>query len=86
MQPAVNRERLWNAFMEIGRIGETKAGGCHRLALSDEDCRTRHLFIEWAKEAVFRMQRRAAKESLTGHGKDDLSCRLHVGDAIRRRP
>jgi beta-ureidopropionase / N-carbamoyl-L-amino-acid hydrolase len=51
MKPLVNRERLWNTFMEIGHIGETEAGGCHRLALSDEDRRARLLLVEWAREA-----------------------------------
>ena len=32
------------------------------------------------------MQRRAAEESLTDHGKDDTNGRAHVGDAIRHKP
>ena len=32
------------------------------------------------------MQRRAAEESLTDHGKDDSNGRAHVGDAIRHKP
>ena len=33
-----------------------------------------------------RMQRRAAEESLTDHGKDNSNGRAHVGDAIRHKP
>ena len=32
------------------------------------------------------MQRRAAEESLTDHGKDNSNGRAHVGDAIRHKP
>ncbi len=39
-----------------------------------------------AQSKVLQMQRRAAEESLTDHGKDDLNGRSHVGDAIRHEP
>ena len=32
------------------------------------------------------MQRRAAEESLTDHGKDNSNGRAHVGDVIRHKP
>ena len=32
------------------------------------------------------MQRHAAEESLTDHGKDNSNGRAHVGDAIRHKP
>ena len=32
------------------------------------------------------MQRRAAEESLTDHGKDNSNGRAHVGDAIQHKP
>ena len=32
------------------------------------------------------MQRRAAEESLTDHGKDNSNGHAHVGDAIRHKP
>ncbi len=32
------------------------------------------------------MQRRAAEQSLTDHGKDDSNGRAHVGDAVRHTP
>ncbi|WP_342640126.1 Zn-dependent hydrolase [Rhodoligotrophos ferricapiens] len=47
----VDSDRLWSALMEIGRIGETAAGGSRRLALTAEDGEARHLLCRWAKEA-----------------------------------
>lgn len=46
-----NGERLWSTLMDIGEIGGTPAGGCRRLALSDEDGRARDLFRNWAQDA-----------------------------------
>src|SRR5687767_14129 len=47
----VDADRLWAATMEMGEIGATANGGCHRLALSDEDRRARDLFGAWMREA-----------------------------------
>lgn len=47
----IDGERLWESLMEIGQIGETPAGGCRRLALTEEDGRARDLFCRWAQEA-----------------------------------
>lgn len=47
----VDGDRLWTSLMEIGRIGETPAGGCRRLALTEEDGLARDLFCRWAREA-----------------------------------
>lgn len=52
--PRCNRERLWNTLMTIGEIGHvevegSKAGGCHRLALTAKDKQARDLFISWAE-------------------------------------
>jgi N-carbamoyl-L-amino-acid hydrolase len=47
----VDGERLWSSLMEMGEIGGTPAGGCHRPSLSDEDGRARDLFRRWAEEA-----------------------------------
>ncbi len=49
--PTINPERLWKSLMEMAAVGATPAGGCRRLALSDEDKAGRDLFVEWAKEA-----------------------------------
>ena len=49
--PSIDAKRLWSGLMEMGRIGETPAGGSRRLALSREDGEARDLFVRWAKEA-----------------------------------
>jgi N-carbamoyl-L-amino-acid hydrolase len=49
--PRIDAERLWNALMELARIGATDKGGVRRLALSPLDGQARDLFIRWCKEA-----------------------------------
>lgn len=48
---SINAERLWGSLMDMGKIGETPAGGSRRLALSREDGEARDLFVHWAQEA-----------------------------------
>jgi N-carbamoyl-L-amino-acid hydrolase len=45
----INGTRLWNALMELARIGATDKGGVKRLALTDLDRQGRDLVVEWAK-------------------------------------
>ncbi|MDX5362250.1 MAG: Zn-dependent hydrolase, partial [Alphaproteobacteria bacterium] len=47
----IDGDRLWASLMEIGKIGETPAGGCRRLALTDLDRQARDLFCRWARDA-----------------------------------
>lgn len=47
----VNGDRLWASLMEMAKIGALPAGGCRRLALSDEDREARDLFADWCREA-----------------------------------
>jgi N-carbamoyl-L-amino-acid hydrolase len=47
----INGQRLWNALMELARIGATDKGGVKRLALTDLDRQGRDLVVGWAKEA-----------------------------------
>lgn len=46
----VNGERLKESLKAMARIGSTKAGGVHRLALSDEDRQARDLLVSWLRE------------------------------------
>ena len=48
---SIDGDRLWASLMEMGKIGETPAGGSRRLALSREDGEARDLFVRWAEEA-----------------------------------
>jgi N-carbamoyl-L-amino-acid hydrolase len=47
----VDGERLWASLMEMARIGATPKGGVNRLALTDLDRESRHLFQKWAEAA-----------------------------------
>jgi beta-ureidopropionase / N-carbamoyl-L-amino-acid hydrolase len=43
--------RLWDAIMEMAKIGATPKGGCKRLTLTDLDKEGRDLFISWCEAA-----------------------------------
>ena len=43
----INGQRLWDALMEMAKIGATPKGGCKRLTLTDLDKQGRELFAKW---------------------------------------
>jgi len=45
----VNGQRLWDALMEMAKIGGTPKGGCKRLTLTDLDKQGRELFRGWCE-------------------------------------
>lgn len=47
----VNGTRLWDALMEMARIGPGVAGGNNRQTVTDEDGEGRALFQKWCEEA-----------------------------------
>ncbi len=47
----VDGARLWDALMEMARIGATPKGGVKRLALTDLDRAARDLFARWCADA-----------------------------------
>jgi len=51
----INRKRLEDSILELGRIGETKRGGLTRLALTDDDKRARDQMVRWMREAGLRV-------------------------------
>ncbi|MGD0641160.1 MAG: Zn-dependent hydrolase [Roseiarcus sp.] len=46
----VNGQRLWDALMEMAKIGGTPKGGCKRLTLTDIDKQGRELFRAWCEK------------------------------------
>jgi len=46
----VDRERLWQSLMQMGRIGPTARGGVGRIALTELDRQARDLFVRWCEE------------------------------------
>ncbi|MGQ7248593.1 Zn-dependent hydrolase [Halomonas sp. V046] len=47
--PTTDRERLWQALMELARLGATPKGGVNRQAMTDLDRQARDLFIAWCR-------------------------------------
>src|SRR5688500_11018558 len=47
----IDKKRLWDSLMEMGRIGATATGGCNRQTLTDLDREGRDLFVRWCREA-----------------------------------
>jgi beta-ureidopropionase / N-carbamoyl-L-amino-acid hydrolase len=45
----IDRERLWDTMMTMGKIGATAGGGSRRLALTDEDREARDQFCAWMR-------------------------------------
>jgi len=46
----INGQRLWDALMEMAKIGGTPKGGCKRLTLTDLDKQGRELFASWCEK------------------------------------
>jgi N-carbamoyl-L-amino-acid hydrolase len=46
----INGQRLWDALMEMAKIGATPKGGCKRLTLTDLDKQGRELFRAWCEK------------------------------------
>ncbi len=46
----VNGSRLWDALMQMAKIGGTPKGGCKRLTLTDLDKQGRELFRAWCEK------------------------------------
>src|SRR5438128_3404087 len=47
----IDGARLWQARMEMARVGATPRGGVCRVALTEVDRQGRDVFIRWAREA-----------------------------------
>jgi N-carbamoyl-L-amino-acid hydrolase len=47
----IDGARLWDALMEMAKIGATPKGGCKRLTLTDLDKQGRELFRSWCEAA-----------------------------------
>jgi len=46
----INGQRLWDALMEMAKIGATPKGGNKRLTLTDLDKQARELFTQWCEK------------------------------------
>ncbi|HEY6431438.1 MAG TPA: Zn-dependent hydrolase, partial [Acetobacteraceae bacterium] len=43
----IDNDRLWQAHMDMARIGATSEGGSNRQALSPDDAQARSLLCDW---------------------------------------
>jgi N-carbamoyl-L-amino-acid hydrolase len=79
----VNGERLWDTLMAMAEVGKTKAGGSHRLALTDEDKAGQELFIGWAEEAGCRIARDEIGNLFAERaGRDESSPQVMIGSHL----
>lgn len=51
----INGDRLWDALMDMAKIGPGIAGGNNRQTVTDEDSEGRHLFKKWCEDAGMTM-------------------------------
>ena len=83
----VNGERLWDALMEMAKIGPGVAGGNNRQTLTDVDAEGRELFRRWCDEAglamgVDRMGTMFARRE----GADPDALPVYVGSHLDTQP
>ena len=83
----VNGARLWNALMEMAKIGATPKGGCKRLTLTDLDKQSRQLFQQWCEAEgctvkIDEMGNMFARR----RGEDDALAPVMVGSHLDTQP
>ena len=57
MTYTIDQDRLWQAHMDMARIGATPEGGSNRPALSHADAEARALLLRWAEPLGLRLHR-----------------------------
>jgi N-carbamoyl-L-amino-acid hydrolase len=57
--PSINRDRLWQAHMDIAQIGPTPEGGSCRMALTPEDGAARARLADWGREISLALEQDA---------------------------
>lgn len=83
----INGERLWDALMEMAKIGPGLAGGNNRQTLTDEDAAGRALFQSWCTAAgmtmgVDQMGNMFARRE----GTDPAALPVYVGSHLDTQP
>ncbi|TNB48361.1 Zn-dependent hydrolase [Martelella lutilitoris] len=83
----INGDRLWDAIMEMARIGPGVAGGNNRQTLTDEDAEGRALFKEWCDEAGLSMGvDKMGSMFMTRPGTDPDALPVYVGSHLDTQP
>jgi len=72
---------------EMGKIGALPGGGCCRLALTEQDCRGRDLFVRWCQEARCDIQVDAAGNIFARRpGRDPFRPAVATGSHLDTQP
>ena len=83
----INGDRLWDALMEMAKIGPGIAGGNNRQTLTDEDGEGRKLFQSWAEAAGMTMGvDTMGNMFFTREGTDPEALPVYVGSHLDTQP
>ncbi|MAU95075.1 MAG: Zn-dependent hydrolase [Fulvimarina sp.] len=83
----INGDRLWDALMEMAKIGPGVAGGNNRQTLTDEDGEGRKLFQSWAEAAGMVMGvDTMGNMFFTREGSDPDALPVYVGSHLDTQP
>ena len=83
----INGDRLWDALMEMAKIGPGVAGGNNRQTLTDEDGEGRRLFQSWAEAAGMVMGVDSMGNMFfTREGSDPDALPVYVGSHLDTQP
>ncbi|NDW06913.1 Zn-dependent hydrolase [Jiella pacifica] len=83
----INGDRLWDAIMEMAKIGPGVAGGNNRQTLTDEDGEGRRLFQSWAEAAGMTMGvDTMGNMFFTREGTDPEALPVYVGSHLDTQP
>ncbi len=83
----INADRLWDALMEMAKIGPGIAGGNNRQTLTDEDSEGRKLFQKWCEDAGMTMGVDTMGNMFaTRPGEDPDALPVYVGSHLDTQP
>ena len=83
----VNGERLWDALMEMAKIGPGIAGGNNRQTLTDDDATGRALFQKWCEDAGLTMGvDKMGTMFMRREGTDPDALPVYVGSHLDTQP
>ncbi|OLP52546.1 Zn-dependent hydrolase [Rhizobium rhizosphaerae] len=83
----VNSDRLWDALMDMARIGPGIAGGNNRQTLTDADAEGRSLFQSWCEAAGLTMGvDKMGTMFATRAGEDPDALPVYVGSHLDTQP
>ena len=83
----IDGARLWDALMEMAKIGATPKGGCNRQTLTDLDRQGRELFALWCAQAGMTMKVDAMGAMFARRaGADDSLAPVMLGSHLDTQP